>query len=246
MEKYNIQSLSKFLEQERTVNELCEWFDNMSDDYDAHKKEVGFSEDEMYKLLDFWLKIQAIYGNQIFNVLSSHWENQKQMIKDFQVFTPKYHEIKYQNILAQMTDTEREEATSLIEEIWEKNQRLEMNFHFYDYEMDSFSDINMSIPRLERENAKSEFSEICANMILNRGHLLVKIYCPRGLVEYTAISVNENGLWYCMDEAEIAAFYSDGSQHPLTMSQNERLIYLKHPLKTKINNYETKFNKYYS
>ena len=72
MEKYNIQSLSKFLEQERTVNELCEWFDNMADDYDAHKKEVGFSEDEMYKLLDFWLKIQAIYGNQIFNILSSH------------------------------------------------------------------------------------------------------------------------------------------------------------------------------
>lgn len=247
MEKYNIQTLSHFLEKERTVQELCEWFDDMSNDYDAQKEKIGFSEKEMYTLIDFWRRIPSTFGGQIYSILSSHWnEKPVSMIKDFQAFTPKYYDMKYHNILSQMTETEQEEINSLIEEIWKKNQRLEMNFTFYDYELDDFTDVNMSIPRLEREKAKTEFSAICASMILNRGHLFVKIYCPRGLIEYTAVSVNENGLWYCLDETEIASFYSDDNHQPLTMHQNERVIFLKHPLKTKINNYETKFNKYYS
>lgn len=229
MEKYNIQNLRSFLESERTTAEICKWFDIMESDYSQQKKEGLITEAVMYDLFKFWKEIQFNYGNIIYEILESHWESQKiEMLHDFKTYTPKYYEIKYNASLNQMDEIERNETEALINELWNKNLRLSLTISYYDFSADQFRNLGMSISRLNRDNAKSEFKSICADLILNRGSLLAMMYAPRGLVEYAAVIVDESGKWISLNETEMAAQYNNEGK-PLTMGRNERAVTLNHP-----------------
>ena len=240
MEKYNINNLNNFLEIERSPQEVCKWFDAMARDYKTEKQNM--SEKDMFNLYDFWKSIQFHYGTSIYDLLREHWEGEKvEMIKDFHEFSKRYNEIKYQNIYLRMDEIEQSETEALIEEIWNKNERVELSFSYYDYYLDLFQNFSMNIPRLDRDQYKDEFKTICANVILNRGNLLTKIYCQRGLVQYAAVKVNEHGRWRCLSESEIETSYSDNNNNPLKMGENQRVISFNHASQSDTGEYKKLF-----
>lgn len=240
--KYNITNLNKFLSEERKINEIYDWFDSMVDDYDNFKASEDFTEKEMYKLLDFWNAIQSTYGNSIYEILNEHWQGKKiQMLADFHSFASRYNELKLQNIKDQMTEIEREESQILFDQLWERNQRAEISFSYYDYLEDTHVDLVMNIPRLNREMSKTEACILCHNVILNRGNMLIKLYKPRGQVDYVAITVDEDGFWSCLNETEIASFYHKADHEPFTMDKNENVVTFRHPSKAKIYNHKKMF-----
>ena len=247
MEEYNIENLNNFLEEDRTPEEVCKWFDRMVTDYNGLKRRDMISDETMYKLFEFWNNIKYVYGNNIYNILDEHWDDKPiKMMSDFHEFAPVFHKKLYEKLLFSMDEIEKEETEALIREVWNKNQRMELSISYYDYDLDIFQELMMVIPRKNRNKLEPEFKTICANIILNRGQLLVKLYCQRGLVEYAAITVDEDGRWLCLNESEVASYYHNENNKPLTMKKNEKVIFFNHPLQSRISDFEKMFNVKYS
>ena len=248
MEKYNIKNLNAFFSKERNIEEVYVWFDGMAEDYISYKESEEYSENGMFKLVDFWQSdIQNVYGDTIYNLITEHWAGKNiSLIADIQDFLPRYFDLKLEAIKKQMTEIELEEAETLVKEIWETGERFELSYSFYDYIEDAFVNYALDVPRLNREDAKVEMEIACYGVLFNRGNLLVKIFKKRGQIEYVAIKVDEDGFWTCLNEDEVLTTYHDSNNNPLSLGSNEKVATFRHPTRAKIFNHKQIFEGQYS
>lgn len=247
LEEYNIENFNSYLDQDRTADEVCAWFDQMAKDYHDLKKANLATDEVKFQLLDFWKALQSFYGDSVYNLLNDHWRNKKiEVIKDFHEYAPTYTRICCERIYNNLDIVEKEEAKALISDIWNKNMRAEISFSFYDYDADTFQELGINIPRLKRDNMKNDFELLCLKTIYNRGSLLVKMYGARGFIEFIGVSVDEDGRWSCLNESEIAFSYRDNNNKPLTMGKNEHVGVLEHALRNKTAPDLSVFNPKYS
>ena len=118
-----------------------------------------------------------------------------------------------------MNKFEREETEALFDAIWSRNMRIDIQAHFYDWDIDEDKDVSIDMPRLNRDSVL--LKRICSEVIYNRGAMLIRFYARRGMFEIAGINaVNGTGEWSCMSEYEL--------RDNLDIAKNEVPVVLDH------------------
>ena len=202
----------RLIDNESSFEDIFKWFVNLNKSYKKMKKEGKITDEVMYELADFFFWIGSEYGADVLDAIENMWgNNTPALITDIFEFFPKYNEIDLQRIHNKMDAFEIREAELLFDAAWNKNCRFSIMSIYYDWDEDEDFSAQMSVPRKDREEYKTEFREACAFTIYNRGIMIFKFLVGRGLFEIAGVkAINGTGEWSSMSEEELSHYLEDG------------------------------------
>lgn len=230
-EKYNLDTFNELMQSNPSDDDVFHYFSRMNKDYNKAKKNGLITEDVMAYLVEFWDTLRDMTDGVLVKFLFEKWHGHRPaLVKDIVEFAPKYNEINYNKVAEKLDPIEIRETETLFNAIWEKGTRMEGIISYYDWDNDSFVSDSIEVPRKDREGYKYDFKRICANIIYNRGNMLLKFYSRRGGFEVVGIHVGDGqGIWECLTKAEIQTMYTTNEGAPMVIEDNETVIFLERP-----------------
>lgn len=231
IEKYNMETFDKMVQKNPTDDDIFNYFVRLNKDYKKEKKAGLINDDVMIHLLEFWNTLRDVTDGALPDLLYEKWQGKRPtFIADIIEFAPRYNKIRCERFMTKLDPTETKETESLFNAIWEKNVRMEGSVSYYDWDEDEFFDSSIEVPRKDRDNYQYDFKRLCANVIYNRGNMLLKFYSRRGGFEIVGIHVGDGkGTWECLTKSEIQGEYTGNDGMPMIIEDNETVIFLERP-----------------
>lgn len=225
-EKYNFETLNQTIENANTEEDIFQYFVRMNKDYKKEKKEGLIDDDVMVSLTELWRSLK-VYDDYVYEILEEKWKSPPTVIQDILDFSERYNLVKYERYAEKLDESELAETESLFQAIWNKNCRVEGSISYYDWDEDEYVSTSICLPKKEREKYMYNLKLICAEIIYNRGEMLLRFFVRRGEFELAAVHVGDGrGIWECLSETEILSQYTENGE-PMEIEDNETIIFLE-------------------
>ena len=211
------------------ISRSLDWFKRMNKDYKSLKKKELVTEEKMIELADFWTWFMAEFRDDLVPEILDAWgDNPPVVFEEVTRFLPRYEEIKMEKALSRVAEEELGEVETLFHSIWDKNVRTELSVDYFDWENDDYESTGYTLPRLNRDIFENRIKATCADIIYNRGHLLIKFFSKPGKFEYSGVAVDEDGKWYCLDKKQLQSEYTnEENRAPIGEGPGEKVIKLR-------------------
>lgn len=205
------------------IEDIVQWFKTLDGQFKGLLEANKVTDTTLMELSEFIYGIDGKFGPGFLDMVDSYWEGEPPVLMTHvNEFGPEYSKHKLEEDYARLDAVEKKEAESLFREIWDRKVRADINCGFYDWDEDVEKSISYTLPKLDRSMAEMELKRLCANVIYNRGNMIIRFYARRGMFEIAAIKAyNGTGEWENFSDIDFEMCFENG------IAPNETIIQLK-------------------